>query len=135
MSHNLWKAVKLALISMFSCTVFGFVRNSNDLKESFGFEERTPLLAPLLLFYFIFSPLLQFVQLGNNLVNRKFQADADIFAVERGFGLHLRTALISLDSFFSCSSNMDKWYSIFHHFELPLVERLEIIDKRISTSY
>lgn len=135
MSHNLWKAVKLALISLFSCAVFGFVRNSQDLKESFGFEEKTPVFASLLLFYCIFSPLLLFVQLGNNLVNRKLQYDADIFAVDLGFGQHLKSALISLESFSICSPNLDKWYSTFHHFELPLVERLETIDERISKSH
>lgn len=132
MSHNLYNFLTLQTILLFQFVLFSFVRNSEELYESFGFVDFKPVFVSLVLFSFISSPLNEVVDLGHNMISRSFEFQADAFAVRLGFGSELRSALICLEHSNKSALNVDKWYSTYHYSHPPLVERLQAIDQGFS---
>ena len=53
---------------------------------------------------------------------------ADQFAVEQGHAEPLKEALLILDQKNRSSTNVDPWYSAYHHSHPPLVQRLGAIE-------
>ena len=54
---------------------------------------------------------------------------ADAFAVELGHAGSLKQALVILDHKNRSSTNVDPWYSAYHHSHPPLVQRWGAIDE------
>eukprot|EP00210_Caulerpa_lentillifera_P003075 g2937.t1 len=132
MSHELYKALTLEIIFLTQFVLFGFIRNSQELHNSFGFTGETPIFTSLILFYSISSRLSLFIDFGHHLLTRKLQFSADAFSVHLGLGSDLKKALIVLEKTNKRALNADKWYSAFHYGNPLLVERLREIDKRFS---
>lgn len=68
--------------------------------------------------------LLQVIGFLNNMLSRKFEFQADNFAVELGHASELQGALRKLDAKNKSAQNVDHWYSTYHYSHPPLVERL-----------
>ena len=54
---------------------------------------------------------------------------ADNFAVQQGHAEALKEALVILDNKNRSSTNVDSWYSAYHHSHPPLVQRLGAIEE------
>lgn len=68
------------------------------------------------------------VGLLSNILSRKYEFQADSFAVSLGKAEELKHALKVLDAKNRSAVNVDGWYSAYHHSHPPLVERLNAID-------
>lgn len=64
-----------------------------------------------------------------NQLSRRYEFQADNFAVKLGHAPELREALKKLDSNNKSAPNVDKWYSAYHYSHPPLLERLTAIDE------
>ena len=81
------------------------------------------------LVYHVRQPLLlQVIGLMINQLSRRFEFQADNFAVKLGHAPQLREALKKLDSNNKSATNVDPWYSAYHYSHPPLLERLNAID-------
>jgi len=72
--------------------------------------------------------LLQVLGLLINQLSRRYEFQADNFAVTLGHAPQLREALKKLDSNNKSAPNVDPWYSAYHYSHPPLLERLTAID-------
>lgn len=72
--------------------------------------------------------MLQVIGLLINQLSRRYEFQADNFAVKLGHAPQLREALKKLDSNNKSAPNVDPWYSAYHYSHPPLVERLNAID-------
>ena len=72
--------------------------------------------------------VLQVIGLLINQLSRRYEFQADNFAVKLGHAPQLREALKKLDSNNKSAPNVDPWYSAYHYSHPPLVERLNAID-------
>jgi STE24 endopeptidase len=70
----------------------------------------------------------QVVGLLTNILSRRFEFQADAFAVSLGKAEELKQALKILDAKNRSAVNVDAWYSAYHHSHPPLVERLTAVD-------
>lgn len=69
-----------------------------------------------------------------NLLSRRFEFQADAFAVALGRGADLRSALLKLEEANKASLQADPWYSAWHHSHPRLVERLGAIDAALAAA-
>lgn len=76
-------------------------------------------------FYLLLS---QVVGLLSNILSRRFEFQADAFAVSLGKAEELKQALKILDAKNRSAVNVDPLYSAYHHSHPPLVERLTAVD-------
>ncbi len=74
----------------------------------------------------------QVLGLLSNIMSRKYEFQADNFAVSLGHTEELKQALRKLDAKNRSAVNVDAWYSAYHHSHPPLVERLAAIDKSMK---
>ncbi len=71
---------------------------------------------------------MQVLGLLGNILSRRFEFQADSFAVSLGRSEPLKGALRKLDAENRSAVNVDAWYSAYHHSHPPLIERLGAID-------
>ena len=76
--------------------------------------------------------LLQVLGLLANIISRRYEFQADNFAVKLGHSENLKEALRKLDAKNRSAVNVDAWYSAYHHSHPPLVERLAAIDESLK---
>ncbi|CAH8826360.1 unnamed protein product [Trichobilharzia szidati] len=119
---------KANLLMMF--VIFGLLMDMNVLFTSFGFKDNdTPIMLRLIIiFQFIFSPYNTVMDFMMTVLSRKFEFQADAFAVKLGYGQHLKSALIILLKDNLSFPVCDWLYSMFNHSHPPLLERLSAID-------
>ena len=67
-----------------------------------------------------------------NILSRRYEFQADNFAVKLGHAEHLKGALRKLDAKNRSAQNVDPYYSAYHYSHPPLVERLKAIDDIID---
>lgn len=110
--------------------VLGLLLNMDVLFQSFGFKGASaPTIARMVIvFQFIFSPYNEVLGFVMTKVSRKFEFQADAFAVRLSRGLELKSALAKL-----CTDNLsfpvhDWLYSAFNFSHPPMLERLKAID-------
>jgi STE24 endopeptidase len=116
---------QLVMLAQFS--LFTFIRSSDSLYTSFGFMDAQPAFISLLLFQFISSPMDEVITFLQNMVSRKFEFQADGFAVSLGHAEQLQSALLKLEEENKSSMHVDPLYSAYHHSHPPLVQRLSAI--------
>eukprot|EP00927_Polykrikos_kofoidii_P078459 TRINITY_DN7527_c1_g1_i1.p1 TRINITY_DN7527_c1_g1~~TRINITY_DN7527_c1_g1_i1.p1 ORF type:complete len:535 (+),score=68.91 TRINITY_DN7527_c1_g1_i1:79-1683(+) len=108
--------------------LYGFVMNSADLFESFGFSnDDKSIIVGLNIFMLMFTPVETVVSFGMTLLTRMHEYQADDFAVKQGRGEHLQSCLRKLCIENLGDLNPDPWYAWFHHSHPALVERLNNI--------
>lgn len=120
---------------LFTLTVFSIFIGNKALFQSFGFD---PSLAVgphravcigFTLYQLLFGPIDTFVQFAMNSVTRRYEYQADAFAVGLGTKAELKTALIKLHVENLSSPHSDKLYSMYHHSHPTLPERLRAMDE------
>mmetsp|Transcript_11677 Transcript_11677/g.29530 ORF Transcript_11677/g.29530 Transcript_11677/m.29530 type:complete len:223 (+) Transcript_11677:102-770(+) len=140
LAHELghWKCRHTPILFVLSMTVlllqlslYTFVSNSAGLFESFGFHDREdrPALIGLILFSFISGPSDVVIEFLSNILSRRFEFQADRFAVRQGLPQELASGLVKLHKENKSNPNIDFLYSTYHFSHPPLVERLRAIQK------
>lgn len=103
-----------------------FVHNKS-MYESFGFHTQHPILIGFILFNDILQPVETFLKFGLNLMSRKFEYEADAYAVRLNYGDELSQALIGLHRENLSSVDADWLYSAYTHSHPILPERLRAL--------
>eukprot|EP01104_Vermistella_antarctica_P015816 TRINITY_DN5267_c0_g1_i3.p1 TRINITY_DN5267_c0_g1~~TRINITY_DN5267_c0_g1_i3.p1 ORF type:complete len:548 (-),score=72.03 TRINITY_DN5267_c0_g1_i3:8-1651(-) len=122
MNHQL-KALILQLCSVgMFVFLFSHVIDLTEFYSSFGFHDTTDASVGLVLFSYLYGPYANVVRAVTNAINRKFEFDADAFAVERGFQVERALIKMHSDSLFHLMP--DRLYSLYHYPHPSLPERL-----------
>jgi len=127
LGHTVFTFSTMQLITFLQFGVFTVVRNTPAIYKAFGFVDR-PAIISLMLFQQIISPVDHVVGLLQNCLSRRFEFQADKFAVDLNYAKELRGGLIRLQEENKSSTNIDPWYSAYHHTHPPLVERLKALN-------
>lgn len=128
-NHTMKNMVLMQLLTVFQFWLFGLVLHSRHMYEEFGFYNETPTFVGLMLFSCIYSPVSHVLTFVMNLLSRKFEYEADAFAVSLGHGDELKSGLITLHKENKGTMIPDSWYSAYHHSHPPLLQRLDAIDQ------
>jgi STE24 endopeptidase len=107
--------------------LFSVFINNRSLYESFGFHREFPIIIGFILFSDALAPMDTVVKLLMNILSRKFEFEADAFAVKLGYPKELAKALIKLQV--QNLSTMDAdWMFASYHFSHPILpERLDAL--------
>jgi len=111
--------------------LFGLVMYAGDLSagiiQQFGYDNANAVMISLSLFGMLFEPTERLVQLGMTMMSRKFEFQADSFALSNGQSDALMNGLIQISEENKGDLNPDPWYSWYHFSHPPLVERLRAL--------
>jgi STE24 endopeptidase len=127
LNHNVQNLVLSEINIFVYFYLFGTMINSTDLYASFGFSTQ-PVFIGLTLFSFIFEPAAHFIGFAQNVLSRRFEYQADAFAVQQGHHA-LGDALIKTHAENLSSFVVDPYYSMYHNSHPTLTERLAAIDQ------
>jgi STE24 endopeptidase len=124
---------------LFTLTIFSVFIHNKALFAAFGFDPRLavgspaggpqPIVIGFMLYQMLFEPLDTFVKFGLNATTRKYEYQADEFAVQLGHKSELGSALIKLHIDNLSSPHADWLYSMYHHSHPTLPERLRAMDE------
>lgn len=127
LSHNL-KNLVIGQVNLFLCfMVFGFLHQNKALYEAFGFNAMPTLIGILIIFQFIFSPYNELLSFCMTVLSRKFEFQADQFAMDMGRAADLKSSLIKLNKDNLGFPVTDWLYSTWHYSHPPLLERLRAL--------
>ncbi|ODN75208.1 hypothetical protein L202_06405 [Cryptococcus amylolentus CBS 6039] len=116
-------------------TIFSIFINNRSLYSAFGFDPSLAVTAPqpfcigFILFQLVLEPTDAFVKFLLNAQTRRYEYQADEFAVGLGKKAELAEALIKLHVKNLSSPHSDWLYSMYHHSHPTLPERLTAMDK------
>nr|XP_039249950.1 CAAX prenyl protease 1 homolog [Styela clava] len=128
-SHMVKNLVIIQLNIFLMFFVFGKLMNLRQLYVGFGFSDFQPILIRLyVVFSFIFSPFNEIMSFVMNVLSRRFEFQADEFAVNLGKREQLKTALLKLFKDNLAFPVADWLYSTRHFSHPPLLERLRGMD-------
>jgi STE24 endopeptidase len=113
------------LFSIFA--LFSAFVHNNSLYESFGFHSQHPILIGFIIFNDILQPVETFLTFAMNLLSRKFEYEADAYAVRLEYGDDLAKSLVGLHKENLSSVDADWLYSSYHHSHPILPERLHAL--------
>ncbi|KAH0542212.1 hypothetical protein FGG08_003334 [Glutinoglossum americanum] len=125
---SLSHTTKLLGISQFHLfyvfALFSVFINNHSLYQSFGFHKEMPIVIGFILFSDALTPMDTLVKLLMNILSRKYEFEADAFAVKLGYSTSLARSLIKLQ--IQNLSTMDAdWVYASYHFSHPILpERL-----------
>ncbi|KAF7558061.1 hypothetical protein G7046_g5891 [Stylonectria norvegica] len=108
-------------------TLFSVFINNNSLYSAFGFLTEHPIIIGFILFSDALSPMDLVVQLGMNIVTRKFEFEADAFAKKLGYPEELARSLLKLQIQNLSTMDADWMYASYHFSHPHLSERLKAI--------
>lgn len=104
--------------------LFSVFINNRSLYQSFGFHKEFPIIIGFILFSDALAPMDTVVKLLMNILSRKFEFQADEFAVKLGYSRELAKSLIKLQIQNLSSMDADWMYSSYHFSHPILPERL-----------
>lgn len=107
--------------------LYGHSMSSAAMFASFGFPTTRPIIIGLLLFSSIVSPIEHMIQLAQQYLTRRFEYEADRFAVEQNRADHLAAALVKISSANKSNLNPDPLWSAYNNTHPSLIERLRAI--------
>ena len=109
---------------------FGYLYKSSLLYQAFGFAagETPALIGLMIIMQFVAAPYNAVLDFAMTCLSRRFEFQADAFAVGLGRAEQLKTALIKLNNDNLGFPVFDWLYSAFHHSHPPLLERMEALD-------
>ncbi|KAK9830225.1 hypothetical protein WJX72_010439 [[Myrmecia] bisecta] len=125
--HTVKNLILAQVVLIAQLVLFTFLRTSKSLFVSFGFQKVQPVFIAFELFQLISAPMDQILSFLNNILSRKYEFQADHFAVELGHSQQLQEALVKLDAKNRSATHVDPWYSTYHYSHPPLIERLAAI--------
>lgn len=108
--------------------LFSVFINNDSLYKSFGFFNEHPIIIGFILFSDALAPLDTVVKLLMNILSRRFEFQADSFALNLGYKAELAKSLIKLQ--IQNLSTMDAdWMYASYHFSHPILsERLKALN-------
>lgn len=112
----------LYIFALFSA----FIDNAS-LYADFGFGTIRPIIVGFLLFSDAFAPMDMIMKLFMNVLSRKFEYEADAFALNLGYSGELARSLIKLQVSNLSTMEADWMYSTYHYSHPILTERLKAI--------
>ncbi|KAL2808118.1 CaaX prenyl protease Ste24 [Aspergillus granulosus] len=137
LSHELghWKlnhTTKLFGIAQFHMfyifALFSAFVNNKSLYQSFGFHREQPIMIGFLLFSDALAPMDAVVKLLMNILSRKFEFEADAFAVGLGYSEKLSQSLLKLQIQNLSTMDADWMYASYHYSHPILPERLKALN-------
>ncbi|KAI9772399.1 MAG: hypothetical protein M1839_002478 [Geoglossum umbratile] len=125
---SLSHTTKLLGISQFHAfyifALFSVFINNRSLYRAFGFPGEMPIIIGFLLFSDALAPMDTVVKLFMNILSRKYEFEADAFAVKLGYSTQLARSLIKLQIQNLATMDAD-WVYASYHFSHPILpERL-----------
>ncbi|XP_059484997.1 CAAX prenyl protease 1 homolog [Neocloeon triangulifer] len=120
--------MQVNLFLMFAA--FGFFSQYEPMYRAFGFESEKPVLVGMVIvLQYIFSPYNAVLGCILTCLSRRFEFQADAFAVQMKKGRELCDALIKLNKDNLSFPQNDWLYSAWHHSHPPLLERMAAIKR------
>lgn len=110
--------------------LFGAIMYSDmsaGIVREFGYGDATAVMVKLMIFMQLFEPTEQLMQRLMITLSRKFEFQADGFAVSNGRSAELAHGLIQLATENKGDLNPDPWYAWYHFSHPHLVERLRVM--------
>ncbi|PWY86144.1 CaaX prenyl protease Ste24 [Aspergillus heteromorphus CBS 117.55] len=108
--------------------LFSAFVNNKSLYQSFGFYNQQPIMIGFLLFSDALAPMDAVVKLLMNILSRKFEFEADAFAVGLGYSEQLAQSLLKLQIQNLSTMDADWMYASYHYSHPILSERLKALD-------
>ncbi|MCJ1309152.1 hypothetical protein MMC25_002807 [Agyrium rufum] len=109
----------LYIFALFSAFI-----NNKSLYQSFGFHSEFPIIIGFILFSDALAPMDTVIKLLMNIISRKFEFQADEFAVKLGYSKELAKSLIKLQIQNLSTMDADWMYASYHYSHPILPERL-----------
>lgn len=133
-NHLVYHLVIAQMNSFFLFFAFGQLMNVDKLFIGFGFPPSTaPMLIRLtVVFQFIFMPYSSVVEFVMTMLSRRFEFQADAFAVGLNYGEKLKTALLVLTKDNLSFPVYDWLYSMCNHSHPPILERMAAINAEMA---
>lgn len=120
--NHIYKNLSLMfLIQLLVLFTYSFTCNKNEV-----------IIIDFIYFSYYLSFVNIFLSYLQSYVSRKFEVEADEFAINLGLGLELRSGLIKLYQDNKAPPVTDKWYSIYVNSHPTLEERVDFIDKKLK---
>ncbi|KAL5342606.1 peptidase family M48-domain-containing protein [Aspergillus crustosus] len=107
--------------------LFSAFVNNKSLYQSFGFHREQPIMIGFLLFSDALAPMDAVVKLLMNILSRKFEFEADAFAVNLGYSEELSQSLLKLQIQNLSTMDADWIYASYHYSHPILPERLKAL--------
>lgn len=105
--------------------LFSVFINNASLYEAFGFHKQRPIIIGFILFSDALAPMDAVVKLLMNILSRKFEFEADKFAMDLGYKKELARSLIKLQVQNLSTMDADWMYASYHFSHPILAERLK----------
>merc|ERR1712156_417607 len=125
---------ELHIFAMFA--LFGYLYKNQLLFTAFGFEEgeKPVLVGLMIILQFITAPYNTVLEFAMTALSRRFEFQADDFAVGLGRGDKLQSALIKLNNDNLGFPIYDWLYSAWHHSHPPILERLAVLKAKTNSA-
>ncbi|CAF1028333.1 unnamed protein product [Rotaria sordida] len=134
LSHNIIN-LSISFINLFFVfTIFAALFKRSVLYQSFGFTTTQPILLGLLIiFQYVLLPYFEIYSFALTVLSRRFEFQADHFAVKLHYGDSLGRALKKLEIDNMAYPFSDYLYAKYHYSHPTLLERLKAIQSTKST--
>ncbi|KAI1328829.1 peptidase family M48-domain-containing protein [Xylariaceae sp. FL0255] len=109
-------------------SLFSVFLNNRSLYADFGFIKEQPIIIGFLLFSDAFAPMDTIIKLLMNIMSRKFEFQADAFALNLGYKAELASSLIKLQIQNLSTMDADWMYASYHFSHPILAERLKALN-------
>ncbi|CAF4511459.1 unnamed protein product [Rotaria socialis] len=128
LSHNLVNLC-ISFVNLFLVfSIFAALFKRTILYEAFAFTQTRPILIGLLIiFQYVLSPYFEVFSFALTALSRRFEFQADHFAVKLGHGDQLGRALKKLEKDNMSYPFSDKLYATYHYSHPTLLERLKAV--------
>jgi len=132
--NHVLKNMIASQVNIFLCfAVFGLLVHEQRLYDAFGFFNSRPVyIGLIIIFQFIFAPYNELLSFLLTCVSRRFEFQADEFAVGLGKGKLLEAALLKLNNDNLGFPVADRLFSAWHYSHPPLLERLAALKTHIG---
>lgn len=125
--HNFKKMGMMYANAFLFFKLFSFVINNSKFYEDFGFIDEKPVLIGFLLFNDVMQPYDCVFNFVSNVLSRKFEYEADNYALKQGYSKELSRSLIKLQIDNLSATRVDPIYSAYKYSHPTLAERLSAL--------
>lgn len=128
LSHTT-KLLCIAQVHLFYVfALFSIFIHNNSLYDSFGFHDSHPIMIGFILFSEALAPMDTVLRFLMNILSRKFEFEADKFALDLGYKKQLARSLIKLQIENLSTMDADWLYASYHYSHPILTERLQALN-------
>ncbi|CAH0553975.1 unnamed protein product [Brassicogethes aeneus] len=132
-NHVLKNLVVIQVNLFLLFAVFSTMFKSPKIYQVAGFYKSQPVLIGLyVVLMYIMTPYNALLSFLSTCMSRRFEFQADDFAVQLKRGAPLQSALIQLNKDNLSFPVYDNWYSAYNHSHPPILERLAVIEENMK---